>query len=128
MEIHCLFGRQVNFHLLNQALELRTQSYYYFLSRDRRVGNLGGAWCVKRNDHNQYLQIDLRKPTRITKVITQGRYDANQFVRNYYLYYSQNGRTFLPIKEGGKVKVRNRRKNYSSFVEMYSRETFPRAI
>ncbi|XP_068726460.1 uncharacterized protein, partial [Montipora capricornis] len=71
----------------------------------KRVGSLGGAWCVKRNDHNQYLQIDLRKPTRITKVITQGRYDANQFVRNYYLYYSQNGRTFLPIKEGGKVKL-----------------------
>ena len=64
-----------------------------------------GAWCAKRNDRNQWLQVDVRRPTRITKVTTQGRYDANQFVRNYYLYYSQNGRTFLPIKEGGKIKV-----------------------
>ena len=75
------------------------------LSRDRRVGKLGGAWCVRRNDHNQYLQIDLRRPTRITKVTTQGRYDANQFVRTYRLLYSQNGNTFIPIKEGGKIKV-----------------------
>ena len=75
------------------------------LSRDRRVGRLGGAWCVRRNDHNQYLQIDLRRPTRISKVTTQGRYDANQFVRTYRLLYSQNGNTFKPIKEGGKIKV-----------------------
>ena len=75
------------------------------LSRHRRVGKLGGAWCVRRNDHNQYLQIDLRRPTRITKVTTQGRYDANQFVRTYRLLYSQNGNTFILIKEGGKIKV-----------------------
>ena len=75
------------------------------LSRHRRVGKLGGAWCVRRNDHNQYLQVDLRRPTRITKVTTQGRYDANQFVRTYRLLYSQNGNTFIPIKEGGKIKV-----------------------
>ncbi|XP_015757096.1 PREDICTED: uncharacterized protein LOC107336222 [Acropora digitifera] len=71
----------------------------------KRVGKLGGAWCVRRNDHNQYLQIDLRRPTRITKVTTQGRYDANQFVRTYRLLYSQNGNTFIYIKEGGKIKL-----------------------
>lgn len=81
-------------------------SYAYFIfTFYRRVGRLVGAWCAKRNNHNQWLQVDLRGPTRITKVTTQGRYDANQFVRSYYLYYSQNGRTFLPIKEGRKIKV-----------------------
>ena len=71
----------------------------------RRSHRLVGAWCAKRNDRNQWLRIDLRGPTRITKVTTQGRDDATQFVRTYYLYYSQNGRTFLPIKEGGKIRV-----------------------
>ena len=72
---------------------------------DRRVGRLVGAWCAKRNNRNQWLQIDLRGPTRITKVTTQGRDDYNQFVKSYYLYYSQNGRTFLPIKDGRRIKV-----------------------
>ena len=72
---------------------------------DRRVGRLVGAWCAKRNNRNQWLQIDLRGPTRITKVATQGRDDYNQFVKSYYLYYSQNGRTFLPIKDGRRIKV-----------------------
>lgn len=64
-----------------------------------------GAWSTRHNNHRQFLQINLGGPTRITKVATQGRYDANQFVRSYYLYYSQNGRTFLPIKDGAKIKV-----------------------
>jgi len=37
-----------------------------------------GSWCVKTNDVNQWLQIDLGTLTTVTKVATQGRQDSSQ--------------------------------------------------
>ena len=50
-----------------------------------------GAWCAKSNDGNQWLQISFGRQTTATKVATQGRYDADQWVTSYSLSYSVDG-------------------------------------
>lgn len=47
-----------------------------------------GAWCVKTKDANQWIQIDLGRPTTVTKVATQGRQDYDQWVTSYAVSYS----------------------------------------
>ncbi len=64
-----------------------------------------GAWCAKTNDVNQWLQIDLRTPTTITKVATQGRQDASQWVTSYSLSYSLNGSFWVQYILRGKKQV-----------------------
>ena len=56
---------------------------------------LQGAWSSRRNDQNQWIQIDL--PTRYTAVrgvATQGRYGWNQWVIQYRLQYGNDGESF----------------------------------
>ena len=48
-----------------------------------------GAWCAKTIDTNQWIQIDLGRPTTVTKVATQGRQDCcDQWVTSYAVSYS----------------------------------------
>ncbi len=52
-----------------------------------------GAWCAKTLDTNQWIQIDLGRPTTVTKVATQGRQDGwqdccDQWVTSYAVSYS----------------------------------------
>ena len=42
---------------------------------------------------------------RIKGVATQGRQDANQWVRSYTVRYSIDGMNFVPYKENRRVKV-----------------------
>ena len=53
-----------------------------------------GAWSAKKNDVNQWLQIDLGVHSKVTRVASQGRYNVNQWVTKYKLQYSDNGQTF----------------------------------
>lgn len=53
-----------------------------------------GSWAAGSNDINQWLQIDLSIEHNITRVATQGRQDANQWVTKYNMHYSANGVTF----------------------------------
>lgn len=67
------------------------------LHRPRR-GRLIGAWSARKNNHNQWLQVDLGRSMKITGIATQGRYDADQWVTAYYLYYSSDGINFAKVK------------------------------
>ena len=42
---------------------------------------------------------------RIKGVATQGRQDANQWVKSYTVMYSIDGMNFVPYKENRRVKV-----------------------
>ena len=87
-----------------------SQSYYCrpFNARlnRRRYGRQGGAWCVKRRDRRQWLQIDFGALTRVTRVATQGRQNSAQWVTSYYISYSRNGYKFIPYREGRRTKVK----------------------
>ena len=64
-----------------------------------------GSWCAKRNDVNQWLQIDLGSLTTVTKVATQGRQDSSQWVTTYSLSYSLTGSYWVQYTVRGKKKV-----------------------
>ena len=67
------------------------------LHRPRR-GRFIGAWSSRHNNHNQWLQVDLGRSMKVTGIATQGRYDADQWVTAYYLYYSADGVNFAKVK------------------------------
>ena len=54
-------------------------------------GGLAGSWVVRRNDLNQWLQVDLGNITRLTHIATQGRNGYSQWVTQYKLQYREDG-------------------------------------
>ena len=64
-----------------------------------------GGWVAKYRNTHQWLQIDLGTTSRVKRIATQGRYDANQWVKSYTVSYSNNGVRFYPYRHGRRVKV-----------------------
>lgn len=77
-----------------------TLNQYYGTERARldtvKTGSYAGAWIPKAQDVGQWIQVDLGKITKITGIATQGRQDADQWVKSYNLTYSVEGGPFLP--------------------------------
>ena len=76
-----------DFGAAKSRLNKQTEESYY------------GGWASKHKDVGQWLQIDLGKVTKITRIATQGRYDDNWWVKKYKLSYS-NGERFKSYKNG----------------------------
>ena len=78
-------------------------SQYYGPERARldtvKSGSFNGAWIPKTQDMGQWIQVDLRNVTKITRIATQGRQDAAQWVKSYCITYSVNGGPFLPYNK-----------------------------
>ena len=70
-----------------------------------RQGHKTGAWSAKRNDRRQWIQVDLGTRTTVTQILTQGRQDANQWVKTYTVSYGNNGRKFVAYRAKGRVRV-----------------------
>lgn len=79
-----------------------------FLGRLHRArhGKYMGAWCARSNNRYQYLQIDFTRPSKIIKITTQGRQDADQWVTQYYITHSVNAINFVEYKERNSRKVK----------------------
>ena len=60
---------------------------------------------TRYNNARQYLNIDLGTVSRLKRIATQGRYDADQWVTSYAVSYSMNNIRFIPYKEGRRIKV-----------------------
>ena len=65
----------------------------------------GSSWCARPNDTNPYLQIDLQTLHIICAVSTQGNSQADHWVKNYTLQFSNNGSTWMVYRENGQIKV-----------------------
>ena len=86
------------------------------LKRPRR-GRYAGAWCAKRNNRQQWLQVNFRGAKKVVAVATQGRHDYNQWVTLYYLSFSVDGIYFAKYVTYGKTKVnRHSEKKYNGSV------------
>ena len=59
------------------------------------------------NNARQWLNIDLGTMSRVKRISTQGRYDADQWVTSYAVSYSVDNIKFYPYKEKGRIKVRS---------------------
>ena len=65
-----------------------------------------GSWSAKRNDLNQWIQVDLSNLKRVSGVATQGRNAYPQWVTNFTVQYSANGETWCNVNDVNGQKVR----------------------
>ena len=67
------------------ASTIHNSAHAAHLGRLNLVARSGkaGAWCARTSNSKEWLQIDLGNPTTVTKVATQGRQDANQYLTQY---------------------------------------------
>ena len=69
----------------------------------KQNGGKQGAWSSRKNDQNQWLQIDMGDYHKVTGVGTQGRDSVKykQWVTKYQLQYSDDGVNFDYYKASG---------------------------
>ncbi|XP_064601589.1 lactadherin-like isoform X2 [Liolophura sinensis] len=92
------------------------------------------AWCSKKQDENQWIQVDVGPPTLITGILTKGREDTRRkhWVTRFKVSYSNDTRVWyfykdanhLDAKEfGGNMDKHMERVHYlnSPFVARYVR-------
>ncbi|XP_077985570.1 EGF-like repeat and discoidin I-like domain-containing protein 3 [Glandiceps talaboti] len=63
------------------------------------------SWCSGQNAAGQWLQVDLVQPRKVTKVATQGRGDADQWVTSYKLNYGDGSSWKTVTEANGNAKV-----------------------
>ena len=89
----------------SSIVNVKHAAYLARLHRTQRAG-LASAWCPSNNNHLQWLQIDLVKTTKVTGIATQGRIDKNQWVKSYWIKYSQNEANWAIVRNWGSNQVR----------------------
>ena len=89
--------------------------FWYWNPSDVRLKNSVG-WRANKDDQNQWIKVDLRRYTKVTRVATQGgrsrNYGVSGWVTNFKILYSLDGVLWQMYKEPGNsnasVKVRSR--------------------
>ncbi|XP_075999639.1 inactive carboxypeptidase-like protein X2 [Genypterus blacodes] len=85
-----------------------------------------GAWCAGRNDPLQWLEVDARRLTKFTGVITQGRSSlwSSDWVTSYKVMVSNDSHTWITLKNGSRdlIFIANREK------EIPVRNIFPAPV
>lgn len=72
----------------------------------KKVGKLAGAWTAKYANMEQWLQVHFGHAVKIIRIATQGREETNQYVKSYWLSYSQDGEFFMPYTYKDKITVK----------------------
>ena len=85
-----------------------TASTYYNSALSPWHGRLNGiySWSVRRNRVGEWFQVNFVELMRIKGVATQGRQNANQWVRRYMVSYSVDEMNFRSYRQGRSVKVK----------------------
>uniref|UniRef100_A0A8C9XB44 Carboxypeptidase X, M14 family member 2 n=1 Tax=Sander lucioperca TaxID=283035 RepID=A0A8C9XB44_SANLU len=86
-----------------------------------------GAWCAGRDDPLQWFEVDARRLTKFTGVITQGRSSLGResdWVTSYKVMVSNDSHTWITLKNGSKdlIFIGNREK------EIPVRNIFPAPV
>ena len=76
-------------------------------------GHRQGAWSARYNNGDQWIQVNFGLQATVTEILTQGRSNANQWVKSYSVSYSKDGLNFFTYRVNGLVKVKF---NYKKFV------------
>ena len=99
-----------NGKLPNSALSASSQLNSYYGPENARLhfhpqSGRNGAWIPKKQDHHEWFQVDFGIETHVTRIETQGRQDASQWVKAYTLRYSLDGSYFNHYQPSGHTKV-----------------------
>ena len=65
-----------------------------------------GGWAPLHTDPNPWLQVNLGRDIRVTRVATQGRDGFDQWVTKYTLWYSMDETSFQFYKEARENSVK----------------------
>ena len=68
-------------------------------------GGRKGAWSAKIDNPDQWLQVFFGRWAKVTRISTQGRQDAAQWVKSYTLSYSYDGLWWYKYLVNGKLQV-----------------------
>ncbi|KAJ7379101.1 hypothetical protein OS493_018900 [Desmophyllum pertusum] len=63
------------------------------------------TWCAEFDDDMQYLEIDLKRNSYITDIITQGAVVEEAWVENYTISFGHSGDIWRQYKESDSLKV-----------------------
>ncbi len=59
------------------------------------------SWCAAANDANQWVIVNFGfKPVRVSKIVTQGRGNYDQWVTSFKVQFSQDGVFFSDVENG----------------------------
>ena len=77
-------------------------------------GRLKGtsSWSARVLNKDQWIQIDLGRVEVVTAIATQGRANADQWVKSYSLSYSLDGENFVSYKSKDIVKASKNLKGF----------------
>ncbi|XP_037609804.1 inactive carboxypeptidase-like protein X2 [Sebastes umbrosus] len=66
-----------------------------------------GAWCAGRDDPLQWFEVDAKRRTKFTGVITQGRSSlwSSDWVTSYKVMVSNDSHTWITLKNGSKDMI-----------------------
>ena len=85
-----------NGRIRNSRITASSEYNVYHAARLGRLhlhkrGRYVGAWCTKHKNRNQWFKVNFGRLMKITKIATQGRQDAAQWVTYYRVSSSVDG-------------------------------------
>lgn len=64
-----------------------------------------GSWVPGKNNKNEYFQVDLGRLTQVSGIVTMGRTGYGDWVKQYYVSYSNDGMQWDDVMDGLSPKV-----------------------
>ena len=95
-----------NFAIPDSAVKASSQASGQYKAGNGRLhlrpsGSVYGGWVAGTQNQQQWFQVDFRNWTKVTRVATQGRENADHWVTKYRLSYSYDGVFFKNYREDG---------------------------
>uniref|UniRef100_A0A8C8DUR4 AE binding protein 1b n=1 Tax=Oryzias sinensis TaxID=183150 RepID=A0A8C8DUR4_9TELE len=101
MESHKIESDQLSASSMSQYRFAPQRARLNMQGSDEEDSMRGGAWCANSEDTIHWFEIDARKETEFTGVITQGRDSlTDDFVTSYFLAFSNDSREWTTIHDG----------------------------
>ncbi|CAL8347076.1 unnamed protein product [Lota lota] len=102
MESHKIEPDQISASSISQYRYAAQRARLNMQGSDDEDNMRGGAWCANSEDKDHWLEIDGRKDTEFTGIITQGRDSQNEtdYVMSYYLSFSNDSREWTNFHDG----------------------------
>ncbi|XP_023814360.1 inactive carboxypeptidase-like protein X2 [Oryzias latipes] len=102
MESHKIESDQLSASSMSQYRFAPQRARLNMQGSDEEDSMRGGAWCANSEDTVHWFEIDARKETEFTGVITQGRDSLTEsdFVTSYFLAFSNDSREWTTIHDG----------------------------
>lgn len=63
------------------------------------------AWCAEEDGGPNWIQVDMGRIMKLTKIGTQGLINSDKYVTSYYITHSKDRENWDDVMEGEEIKV-----------------------